>query len=210
MALPTPEDANAPEHQAKANGQIGQRADRQGDKTGGGRPGFRLALSRGHQGKPKTQRKQEGDESRLRKQASQVYNAAEGERAIPTTIAKRADAPADLRALALGRAAATAADDKKAENTLLLDLRTLATVFDFFVICSAPSDRQLEAVASHVREVVRAEFSLSPRTVEGEADSGWMLVDYGDVVVHIMTPRLRAYYGLETLWAHAPVLLRLQ
>lgn len=92
----------------------------------------------------------------------------------------------------------------------MLDLRALATVFDYFVICSAPSDRHLEAVASHVREVARAEFSLSPRTVEGTPDSGWMLIDYGDVVVHIMTPRLRAFYGLETLWAHAPVLLRLQ
>ncbi|HQV26474.1 MAG TPA: ribosome silencing factor [Thermoflexales bacterium] len=146
----------------------------------------------------------------MRKQASEVYNAAEGERDIPSTIIRRAEAPADPRALALGRAAATAADDKKAENTLLLDLRALAMVFDYFVICSAPSDRQLDAVASHVREVVRAEFSVSPRTVEGTADSGWILVDYGDVVVHIMTPRLRAYYGLETLWAHAPVLLRLQ
>jgi ribosome-associated protein len=146
----------------------------------------------------------------LRKQATEVYNAAEGERAIPTTIAKRADTPADLRALALGRAAATAADDKKAENTLLLDLRSLATVFDYFVICSAPSDRQIEAVASHVRQVLRSEFGASPRTVEGDPESGWVLVDYGDVVVHIMTPRLRAFYGLETLWAHAPVLLRLQ
>lgn len=138
----------------------------------------------------------------------EVYNANEGERAILTTIATQATVAAEP--LALGRAIATAADDKKAEDTLLLDLRKMPGVADFFVICSAASERQLDAIADHVRKTAREAYGISPRGMEGSAGSGWMLLDYGFVVVHIMTPRLRAYYGLETLWAAAPVLLRLQ
>ncbi|MBX7212465.1 MAG: ribosome silencing factor [Thermoflexales bacterium] len=112
--------------------------------------------------------------------------------------------------MALGRLIATAADDKKAENTLLLDLRKHSSVADYFVICSAASERQLDAVASHVRKTARASLGVSPRASEGSPESGWLLLDFGDVIVHVMTPRLRAFYGLETLWADAPVLLRLQ
>ncbi len=83
-------------------------------------------------------------------------------------------------------------------------------IADFFVICSAPSDRQLDAISGHVRQVIREQFAKSPRHMEGTPESGWMLIDFGDVIVHIMTPRLRTYYGLEALWSSAPVLLRLQ
>ena len=113
-------------------------------------------------------------------------------------------------ALAFARLAVDAAADKKAENVILLDLRKLSSVTDYFVICSGTVDRQLEAIADNVQEVLRREFHMKPRHVEGNGDAGWVLIDYIDVIVHVFTPSLRAYYNLEGLWASAPVLLRMQ
>ena len=113
-------------------------------------------------------------------------------------------------ALSLARMAVDAAADKKAENIILLDLRKLSSVADYFVICSGVVDRQLEAIAGHVQEVLRSEYGQKPRHVEGNGDAGWVLVDYVDVVVHVFTPSLRTYYNLEGLWMPAPVLLRIQ
>jgi ribosome-associated protein len=106
--------------------------------------------------------------------------------------------------------AVDAAGDKKGENVVLLDLRKLSSVTDYFVICSGAVDRQLEAISNNVQDVLRKECKLKARHVEGNGDSGWVLIDYVDVVIHIFTPTLRSYYNLEGLWASAPVLLRMQ
>lgn len=112
--------------------------------------------------------------------------------------------------LALARAVVSAAADKKAENILLLDLRNLSTVADYFVVCSGASERQLRAIAEGIEEQVHKECHVDAHHVEGLSGGGWILVDYRDVVVHIFSPSQRAYYNLEALWSKAPVLLRMQ
>lgn len=112
--------------------------------------------------------------------------------------------------LAIARAAVSAAADKKAENIVLLDLRGLSSVADYFVVCSGNSERQLRAIADGVDEGLQKAMNMQPRHLEGLSGGGWVLVDYGDVIVHIFSPSLRAYYNLEALWAKAPVLLRMQ
>lgn len=110
--------------------------------------------------------------------------------------------------LTVARLAVDAAADKKAENILLLDLRTHSMVTDFFVICSGNTDRQLRAIASGIDEAIGKEFKISPHHVEGTDSGGWVLMDYGDVIVHVFAPSQRAHYNLEGLWAKAPVLLK--
>jgi ribosome-associated protein len=115
-----------------------------------------------------------------------------------------------LDALTLARLAVAAAADKKGENIVLLDLRKLSSVTDYFVICSGSVDRQLEAIADNIVDVIKSKHHIAARHVEGSGETGWILIDYVDVVVHIFTPTLRTYYSLEALWGNAPVLLRMQ
>lgn len=90
-----------------------------------------------------------------------------------------------------------------------MDIRDLAVFADYFVICSGTSDRMLQALADAVREYAHQAYGLSTRT-EGRAQDGWMLVDLGDVIVHLFSPDRRNYYRLEELWSHGKILLRLQ
>ncbi|MCS7325131.1 MAG: ribosome silencing factor [Anaerolineae bacterium] len=113
------------------------------------------------------------------------------------------------KGLDLARAIVAAAADKKAENIVLLDLRKLASFADYFVICSGASERQLRGIAEAIEEKVGPQFG-APRRIEGIGSGGWVLMDYGDVIVHIFSPSSRAYYNLESLWSKAPVLLRVQ
>jgi ribosome-associated protein len=102
-------------------------------------------------------------------------------------------------------------EDKKAENIILLDLRPDTLMADFLVICNGNSDRQLKALTEYVRDGVKQEFKLTPFSVEGTAESGWLLLDYGDVVVHLFLEGVRQYYDLEGLWsAESSVLLSIQ
>lgn len=100
-------------------------------------------------------------------------------------------------------AAAHFADDKKAESIVALDLRGLANFTDYFVICTGRTDRQVKAIHDAVREGVKERFGLLPDRTEGENERAWLLLDYGDVVVHIMQPDVREYYRLEQLWQDA-------
>jgi ribosome-associated protein len=101
-------------------------------------------------------------------------------------------------------------EDKKAENIVLLDLRPDTVIADFFVICNGNSDRQLKALIEYVREGVKEKFNKLPFSVEGSPESGWVLMDYGHVVVHVFTEQKRHYYDLEGLWRQANVLLSIQ
>ena len=96
------------------------------------------------------------------------------------------------------------------EDILLLDISGLSLFADFFVICSGKSERQLKALVESVREAAKKDLGILPHHVEGEAFSGWVLLDYVDVIVHIFDPELRAYYDLEGLWQEGKVLLRMQ
>ncbi|MDX2162825.1 MAG: ribosome silencing factor [bacterium] len=103
--------------------------------------------------------------------------------------------------LEIAREIVNALEDKKAENILLLDLRPDAIIADFFVLCTGNSDRQIKALADNVREVVKTQYGLLPTAVEGENTSGWVLMDYGNVIVHIFDEDRRRYYDLEGFWA---------
>ncbi len=100
-------------------------------------------------------------------------------------------------------AVAKAAMDKKAEDVLVLDVRGLTSYADYFVVMTAESERQASAIADHVDEQLK---KLGHRKVgvEGYESGRWILVDYGDVVAHVMNPESRGFYDLEGLWADAP------
>lgn len=101
-------------------------------------------------------------------------------------------------------------DEKKAENIVLLDLRPDAIIADYFVICNGNSDRQLKALAENVRNSVKEQYEKLPFSIEGTAESGWILMDYGNVVVHLFLESKRLYYDLEGLWRGAQVLVSIQ
>ena len=105
-------------------------------------------------------------------------------------------------------AAARAAADKLAERVVILDVHELIVITDFFVICSAASERQLKTVIEAVEGAVRKDLGVRPVRREGEAGAGWWLLDYVDVVVHVFGDEERDYYDLERLWRDAPRLDR--
>jgi ribosome-associated protein len=100
-------------------------------------------------------------------------------------------------------AIAKAGLDKKAEDVTVLDVRGLTSYADFFVILTAESDRQASAVADHVEQTMK-EKGVTKVGVEGYETGRWILVDYGDVVAHVMSREAREFYDLEGLWADAP------
>lgn len=94
------------------------------------------------------------------------------------------------------------AEDKQATDIVLLDIHSVSTIADYFVICSGDNERQLRAIVEHIDEVVQREFALHPR-IEGAHTTGWIVMDYDAVVVHIFSEALRDYYQIETLWSKA-------
>jgi ribosome-associated protein len=93
--------------------------------------------------------------------------------------------------------------EKKAHAVRILDLRKLSSVTDFFVVCSVDAEVQARAVADHISEKLR-EQKIRPWQTEGYGESGWLLMDFVDVVIHIFLPRTREFYDLEKLWGDAP------
>jgi ribosome-associated protein len=102
-----------------------------------------------------------------------------------------------------------ALEDKKGENIVLMDVREVASFADFFVVCSGTSNRMLNALADVV-EVEARHASHLPIRVEGSPDYGWVVVDCGDIVVHLFSPSQREYYRLEELWERGKVVVRVQ
>jgi ribosome-associated protein len=98
---------------------------------------------------------------------------------------------------------ARAAIDKKAENIKVLNLTGISSFTDYFVICSGTSDRQVQAIADSVKSTLKKEGSELV-SIEGYGEGRWILMDFGDVVVHIFQDALREYYDLEALWMDAP------
>jgi ribosome-associated protein len=109
----------------------------------------------------------------------------------------------------LARSVVTTLEDKKGEDILLLDIQNLASFADYFVLCNGTSDRMLESLADAVQESVKKQFRMNVG-VEGEPVDGWLVIDLGDVVVHLFSPDQREYYDLERLWDRGKVLLRVQ
>jgi len=94
--------------------------------------------------------------------------------------------------------------DKKAYDLLLMDVGQYTSLADFFLICTGRSDTQVQAISQSIEEHLAA-LGRKPRTVEGMRTGHWVLMDYGDVVVHIFLESVRAFYDLERLWARAPI-----
>lgn len=111
----------------------------------------------------------------------------------------------DARGKAL--AAADAAEAKLASDVIVLDVQEHTPVADFFVIAGGGNRVQIKAITEAVEEVLER-GGARPARSEGRDDGRWVLLDFGDVIVHIMSPRERAFYGLERLWGDAPLLER--
>ncbi len=110
-----------------------------------------------------------------------------------------------LAADAKARAGARAALAKKAEALLVLDVQAISTIADYFVVCSGNSTTHLRTIADGVETSLKAEGAQVLHR-EGMPESGWLLLDYGDVVVHVFLPDTRDFYALERLWGDAPEL----
>ena len=103
----------------------------------------------------------------------------------------------------LARECAKAADEIKAENIRIWDLRGISNLTDFMVVCSGTSLPQLRAILRDVAGRLADEHGVKPTHTEGKAEARWMVLDFIDVMVHVMDPELRDYYGLEELWKDA-------
>jgi ribosome-associated protein len=112
---------------------------------------------------------------------------------------------ARLTAERKARAAARAALDKKALDLVVLDVQSISNVTDYFLVCSGRSTTHLKTISEAIREELKA-AGVRPLHAEGMAESGWILLDYGDVLMHVFLEDTRAYYALERLWGDAPAL----
>ena len=110
----------------------------------------------------------------------------------------------DTPGTALARAVAQAADMKKAENIIILDVRGISMVTDFLVIASGTSMPHIRAIRNEIAERIREDRDEKAHSSQGMAESHWMLLDYGDVVAHVFLTDMRENYALEDLWGDAP------
>lgn len=102
------------------------------------------------------------------------------------------------------RLAVAAALDKKATNLDVLAVAKLTSIADYFVIASATNERQASAIAGNILERLKEDLGVRPLLVEGTTPGRWILLDFGDFIVHIFTEDVRRFYGLERLWGDAP------
>lgn len=109
--------------------------------------------------------------------------------------------PAHPEAIALAVDVASAADDKLASNLALYDVADVLAVVDVFALCSGGSDRQVRAIVDSIEERLRTAHDLQPIRREGSPESGWVLLDYGDVVAHVFTTEQRGFYDLDRLFS---------
>ena len=133
------------------------------------------------------------------KMSKEKTHPGSGDEMEAPTVEQPNDDPSCAKALACARAAI----DKKAEHVKVLNLTGISGFTDYFVICSGISDRQVQAIADSIEFQIEAGGS-DVLSIEGYGDGRWVLMDCGDVVVHIFLDALREYYDLEALWADAP------
>lgn len=107
------------------------------------------------------------------------------------------------RSLELALAAAREAEDNRGQNVLVLDMRGQTSAFDFFVLATGTSNRQLRAMSDAIDDVLQKQFGHRRLGLEGYQDSHWILLDYGSVIIHLFDDKNRDYYRLEELWAGA-------
>jgi ribosome-associated protein len=96
------------------------------------------------------------------------------------------------------------ADNKKAEDIVILDVRKISTITDYFVICTGTSEPHLRAIVGEIQEQLEEDEQISPRGTDGTINTSWVVLDYFDVIVHVMRKDVRELYKLEDLWGDAP------
>ena len=131
-------------------------------------------------------------------------NHAEMERDVAQASVEQQLEPGQIAKLAVD-----VASDKKATDIILLDIRGVSVIADYFVICTGANPRQIRAIASAIDEKL-GEHGQRAFHHEGSADTGWILLDYSDVIVHIFAPKERDYYRLERLWSKDKTVVYLQ
>jgi ribosome-associated protein len=109
-----------------------------------------------------------------------------------------------LDSLEQARRIAGIAQDKLADDVVILDMRPVCVFTDFFVVCAGRNPRQVKSIWDEVHARLKQEERLLPRAVDGERESTWIVADYLDVVLHVFTPDQRSYYRLEDLWGDVP------
>lgn len=114
------------------------------------------------------------------------------------------------KTLELARDIVSVLDEKKGEDILLLDLMGICSFADYFILATAPSKRTIRALRDDVQIGMKKNRQLMAGSVEGEPESGWVLMDYGDVIVHIFSQEMRDFYRLEDLWGEGRILLHVQ
>lgn len=107
-----------------------------------------------------------------------------------------------MKVVEIAQLAATAAEEKKAQDVMILDIRGLSIFADFFVICHGNSQTQVQAITTAIKEKI-TECNIDLKGIEGYQDARWVLIDLGDVVVHVFHKDEREFYGLERLWGDA-------
>jgi ribosome-associated protein len=138
--------------------------------------------------------KKRGAQGEAQEVAAEAQDATAGEAASAS-----ADEPLDERLLLALHAAA----EKKAHDLVVLDLREVASFTDYFVIASGTNVRQVQAVADEVQEQLRKRLGVKPARVEGYNSAEWVLLDYGDFILHVFEEKSRRFYDLERLWRDA-------
>ena len=111
---------------------------------------------------------------------------------------------ASLSGLELAHRCVLAAQDKKAFDPIILDLQAISSICDFMVICSVQSEPQIKAIVNGVEKALKDDADRHPLAVDGFPTSQWVVIDYGDVMVHIFHEQKRGTYALEDLWSDAP------
>ena len=104
----------------------------------------------------------------------------------------------------LARLCLELADNKKAENPLILDVRKLTSVTDYFVIATGTSEPHLRAMSDEITDQLRIEHGIRPRAIDGSVHTSWVVMDFYSVIVHLMRAEVREHYDLESFWGDAP------
>ena len=115
---------------------------------------------------------------------------------------------APLEANELAHAIVDVMSSKKATNIIMLDMHNVTYLADYYILCDGSSTRQIDAVTHGLLDNLKKAGSLRA-TIEGNSESGWVLVDFGSVIAHVFSPDKRAYFQLEDLWKEAPIVVRM-
>lgn len=135
--------------------------------------------------------------------ATRQLEACESKRTFVASVINPATERDAERSLNMAIAAARAAEDNKGQDVLILDMRQQTSIFDFFVVCTGTSQRQLRAMSDAVDDVLQKELGCKRLGLEGYQESTWILLDYGSIVIHFFDSPTREYYRLVDLWAGA-------